>query len=275
MESIIQNPGLQHITETILFNLDFQALKKCQLLNKSFKEILEDAIFWLRKWRMQRGLSKKNYDDWVKKIQLTRNTNVEANVQLYLEKVIETGHVVDVPCFIDSDAIQNSTKFTFEKAFEKRKHGILQILASMEKFPNKSIFSDEHGIFSPVIGIAARKGDLNIVKILAPITKHPISWDSDGINPIHRAIMNGHIDILKFLVSFTDDPNFPELEHHITPILFAAIQGQIDVLKILAPFTKNPNEGIYLRQTPIQWAQYCGNHEFARLLQSFTNNEQY
>ena len=270
MESIIKNPGFQHITEMILFNLNIQAVKKCQLLNKSFKEILEDPMFWLRKWIMQRGLSKKNYDDWVRAIQLTKNTNVEANVQLYLEKVIETGHVVDVPCFIDSDAIQNSTKFTFEKAFEKRKHGILQILASMEKFPNKSILY--FGIFNPLIGIAARKGDLNIVKILAPITKHPISWDSDGINPIHRAIMNRHVDILKFLVSFTDDPNFPELKHHKTSILFTAIQGQIEALKILAPFTKNPNEGIYFKKTPIQWAQYCGHHEFARLLQSFTNN---
>ena len=103
----------------ILFNLDFEDLKKCQLLNKSFKDILEDPMFWLRKWRMQKGLSKKNYDDWVKAIQLTKNTNVEVNVQLYLEKVIETGHVVDVPCFIDSDAIQNSTKFTYKKALKR------------------------------------------------------------------------------------------------------------------------------------------------------------
>ena len=272
MESIIKNPGFQHITEMILFNLNIQAVKKCQLLNKSVKNILEGPMFWLRKWRMQRGLSKKNYDDWVRAIQLTKNTNVEANVQLYLEKVIETGHVVDVPCFIDSDAIQNSTKFTFEKAFEKRKHGILQILASMEKYPNKAIFNIEHGGISPVIGIAAMQGDLNIVKILAPITKHPISWDENGFNPIHCATLNGHLDILKFLVSFTDDPNFPELKHHITPIIFAAIQGQIEALKILAPLTKNPNEGIYFKRTPLQWAQYCRHHEFARLLQSFTNN---
>ena len=88
MENVIQNPGLQHINEMILFNLDFEDMKNCQILNKSIKKTLENPMFWLRKWRTQRGLSKKNYDDWVKAIQLTKNTNVEANVELYLEKVI-------------------------------------------------------------------------------------------------------------------------------------------------------------------------------------------
>ena len=270
MESIIQNPGLQHITETILFNLDFQALKKCQLLNKSIKDILEDPMFWLRKWRMQKGLSKKNYDDWVKKIQLTRNTNVEANVQLYLEKVIDTGHVVDVPCFIDSDAVQNSTEFTFEKALEKRKLGILQILASLENDPNKAGF-DRLGNISSIIGIAAMEGHLDIIKILAPITKYPISWDEKGYNPIHRAVLEGDLDILEFLVTLTNNPNIPTLFAPMTPIGMAACEGDIDILKILAPLTKNPNN-IIMEKTPIQWAQAWGHLEFARLLKSFINN---
>ena len=83
MESIIQNPGFQQITEMILFNLDFQALKKCQLLNKSIKDILEDPMFWLRKWRTQRGLSKKNHNDWDTAIELTKNTIVDANNKLF------------------------------------------------------------------------------------------------------------------------------------------------------------------------------------------------
>ena len=270
MESIIQNPGFQQITETILFNLDFQAQKKCQLLNKSFKEILEDTMFWLRKWRTQRGLSKKNYDNWVKAIQLTKNTNVEANVQLYLEKVIENGHNVDVPCFIDSDAVQNSTEFTFEKALEKRKLGILQILASLENDPNKAGF-DRFGNISSIIGIAAMEGHLDIIKILAPITKYPISWDEKGYNPIHRAVLEGDLDILEFLVTLTNNPNIPTLFAPMTPIGMAACEGDIDILKILAPLTKNPNN-IIMEKTPIQWAQAWGHLEFARLLQSFINN---
>ena len=89
MEYVIQNPGLEHITEMILFNLNFEGLKKCQNLNKSIKKTLEDPMFWLRKWRTQRGLSKKNYNDWEwditpdKAIELTKNTIVDANDRLF------------------------------------------------------------------------------------------------------------------------------------------------------------------------------------------------
>ena len=137
MENVIQTPGVQHMTELILFNLDFEALNICKYLNKFFKEILEDSMFWLRKWRIQRGLWKENYNDWVKAIQLTKNTNAEANVKLYLQKVIKNGHVVDIPCFIDSDAVEKSTEFTFKRALKERKLGIFQILASMAKNPKE------------------------------------------------------------------------------------------------------------------------------------------
>ena len=80
MEYVIQNPGLEHITEMILFNLNFEGLKKCQNLNKSIKKTLEDPKFWLRKWRTQRGLSKKNYNDW--EWDMTKNTIVDANDRL-------------------------------------------------------------------------------------------------------------------------------------------------------------------------------------------------
>ena len=90
MENILNNPGLQHISEMILFNLDLEDLKKCQNLNKSFKNMMEDpSIFFLRKWRTQRGLSKKNYNDWEwditpdKAIELTKNTIVDANDRLF------------------------------------------------------------------------------------------------------------------------------------------------------------------------------------------------
>ena len=265
MESIIQNPGLQLITETILFNLDFQALKKCQLLSKSFKEILDDPIFWLRKWRIKNGLSEKNYDDWIKAIQLTKNTNVEVNVKLYLEKVIKIAHFVDVPCFIDYEAVQKSSEFTFERALDEKELGILQILASMKENPNEDRV-DSYGVSRNTISIAAIEGHLNIIKILAPIVKNPNNIQKTiSFTQMHHAAYNGHIDILKFLFSFTDDLNSPPFG----TIHMAAMEGHTDVLKFLAPLTKHPNEGKFFGNTPIECAQRAGHHEFARLLQSF------
>ena len=197
MENIINNPGLQHITEKILINLDFQALKTCSHLNNScINEVLANPLFLLRKLNSQRRLSQKNYADWVKAIQLTKNTNLEANIKLYLEKVIKIGHFVDVPCFIDRNAVEKSTEFTLERALEELNFGVLQILASMKNNPNEA----EEARNGQEIAIAARDGHLNIIKILAPITYQPSKFA-----PVCYAGRKGHIDILKYLVPLTNN----------------------------------------------------------------------
>ena len=71
MEAIIKNPGLQHITEKILFNLNYDDLRVCELINQSMKQIMDDPFFWLRRL-IQRGLSPKNQEDWKNAIELTK-----------------------------------------------------------------------------------------------------------------------------------------------------------------------------------------------------------
>ena len=62
LEEIINRPGLQHIAEEIFLNLDFRDIMACTEINKSCEEIIENPIFWLKKWR---GLSQKNHEDWI------------------------------------------------------------------------------------------------------------------------------------------------------------------------------------------------------------------
>ena len=52
MDQFINNPGLQHITENILLNLDFKNLKVCQSANIKFEQILANQIFWLKFFRL-------------------------------------------------------------------------------------------------------------------------------------------------------------------------------------------------------------------------------
>ena len=59
--NIFQNPGLQHTTENILLNVDLDDLPKCQLLNKSCQDILDNPMFWTKKLRMLKRLSEENY----------------------------------------------------------------------------------------------------------------------------------------------------------------------------------------------------------------------
>ena len=54
---IVNNPGLQHLAEKVLWNLDVKDLKICGMLNQSCKQILKKQIFCLEKFK---HLSKKN-----------------------------------------------------------------------------------------------------------------------------------------------------------------------------------------------------------------------
>ena len=59
MEKLTNNQGFQHIAETIFLQLDPLILETCRDVNKSWKKILEDPSFWLKKC-FQSGLLKSS-----------------------------------------------------------------------------------------------------------------------------------------------------------------------------------------------------------------------
>ena len=88
MEEIINSPGLQHIAEEIFLNLDFKGIMTCKLINDSCKEIVDNPMFWLKKWKLSGRLSNENHKNWVKAIQITKNTSLEKNVLAYMKRII-------------------------------------------------------------------------------------------------------------------------------------------------------------------------------------------
>ena len=80
MDLITKNPGLQHIIEETFMNLDHENLLKCQQVNLSWKIILKNPTFWLKKC-VQKGLSKEDQLEWYKLIQ---NLKIK---RIYLENV--------------------------------------------------------------------------------------------------------------------------------------------------------------------------------------------
>ena len=142
MEKIINNPGHQNITENIFLNLDHEDLEACGLINKSCNRILDNPFFWLKKY----PLSKKNQDDWTKAIQMSKNSDMEKNICLYLKwNLNEYGVDNTIRCYTDPD-VQN--------------------------FFQKQIFN------------AAADCDDNTIRILAPLTDDPNAPDKDGTTPI-------------------------------------------------------------------------------------------
>ena len=106
-ESIFNNPGLQHIAENIFGNLNYEDLEVCRTVNQSCKNILDEPIFWLKKF-IRRGLSRKDQLDWTKAVQLTKHTDLEKNVLLYLKKRSKNERVVNLPCYINEKIVGNS-----------------------------------------------------------------------------------------------------------------------------------------------------------------------
>ena len=102
MEEIMNNPGLQHLTENVFWNLDVEDLKICAQINQSCKQILQIPIFCLRKFE---HLSNKNRLDWNKVIQSVKNYHQGIAIMSYLKWTLKE-EIVDPPCF-SSPAVQD------------------------------------------------------------------------------------------------------------------------------------------------------------------------
>ena len=88
MENIIKNPGLQHLVENIFLNLNLENLEKCQLINKSTNQLLENPRFWIKKC-IRNGflVSEECLNDWTNAIQSARKKSdqEEKHIVAYLK----------------------------------------------------------------------------------------------------------------------------------------------------------------------------------------------
>ena len=289
MEIIVNNPGLQHLAENILLNLDHHDLEICQGVNTSFKKILDNPRFWLRKF-IRRGQSKKNQSDWINAIQITKDTELEKPLISFLKKCSKNPRVIDPPCYIDEEflATFNELRYLADKANDDQsiddtgRSPIFQaviaqnlvevkILALFADNPNAP---DKKGLRP--IHVAARycyKGDEEIVRILAPLTDNPNALTTNGENvpPILLAAVHGHTEIVKILAPLTENPNAPNYKGN-KPIYFAAGNGYEEIVRILAPLTDDPNAPDELETTPIFIATYNGHEEIVKFLAPLTDN---
>ena len=97
MDQIANSPGLQHITEDNLLNLNFKNIKFCQSVNKTFGEILVNPIFWLKKFRL---ITKNPELHSLKQINEDVFLDFDLTDLAFLESVNETfAEILDNPTF--------------------------------------------------------------------------------------------------------------------------------------------------------------------------------
>ena len=106
MDSIINNPGLQHIADLIFSCLNVKDLNSCQKVHSSWKRFLENPIFWLKKCT---GISIENQKMWLKILQDTKSSlKIQKNISLYLKRAaaLKNNSIIDIPCYISENDIK-------------------------------------------------------------------------------------------------------------------------------------------------------------------------
>ena len=191
MENIINNPGLQHLIEKMFLNLNYEDFKKCQIINKSAKNILGNSMFWIKKL-IQRGLSKNNQIIFIKAIQSVKNSDMEKSFLLFLKWNLKTEERFGFPLVLGTP-IHWAVYGGFTEVVK-----ILVPLTDNPSAPNE--------IGKSPLNLAAENGHTEMVKILAPVTNNPNDPDGYGNTPIYWAACNGHTEIVKILVPLTDNP---------------------------------------------------------------------
>ena len=108
LENLTNDPDVQHLAENIFSCLSYKDLEACQLINQSSRVIISNPRFWLKKL-VQNGMSKNNGNDWLKSIELAKDTDFERNLQLYLKRSLGKAKMLDIPCYIEENTLKKSS----------------------------------------------------------------------------------------------------------------------------------------------------------------------
>ena len=300
MENFTKVPGLRGISEDIFKLLDKKSLMKCRLVNSSWKNVLEQPIFWLKKMKLE-NVPMNVQQSWKILAQQLEDGQTKKEFVLTLIKICKKSERIlpmeivlnllkypDLMMFLLEHENPNST--VKWKEFENLNPIHLATFCCFTETVKKLMKKYGSSILKPdgsgktAIHCAAMFGHLDILKFLVNFTGTSLEKTDDGETPIFFAAMHGHLDIVKFLVEFTessldknktDDRKTPVFlaadNKGSTPIRMAALNGKLEIIKFLVNYTDDPcapdSDGV----TPILAAAYDGHLEVVKYLAGLTN----
>ena len=103
MENFFDEPSIRNrfILENIFVHLEFNDIVALTLINKWSFEVLNESSFWIKKWS-KNGLTTTHKEEWSRVLALAKNSNQEEDVIRYIKRVIQKGHYISAPCYIDN-----------------------------------------------------------------------------------------------------------------------------------------------------------------------------
>ena len=149
-------------------------------------------------------------------------------------------------------------------------HGTCQDGHPVAKFQNK--FSVEHGNVddSTPLHSAAINGHLAVVKyLITELGCNPQVGDNDGLTPLHYAALNGYLAVVKYLISELGcNPQVGDNDG-LTPLHYAALNGCHDIVKFLvSDCSCNPQCCTVTGNTPLHSACQNGHLKIVKHLVS-------
>ena len=158
MENLTKIPGLQHIAETIFLTLTFGDILECTQVNESWKMIVDNPSFWLRK--CVQNPTFENKSAWKKLIQLTKQTFFEKKLSLHLQRCAQNMWGGENTHFLNK--VNNSfcpIYWSMEYCGDSIGAGFIRELAPLSKNINRNNFCGRS-----LIHEAAQYGYIGIIK---------------------------------------------------------------------------------------------------------------
>ena len=190
MENLTNNPGLQHIAEDIFLNLTSDSIEKCQEVDESWKSMLKDPLFWLKKC-IKNGHLKKTKSAWEKAVQITRGTNMEECVMEHLKIISDS----ESTCLIGLFSRYGPVGITPIFAAAQGGHAnVIQVLLPFTDNPNAPGPDGRTAIFA-----AAQGGHANVIQVFAPLTDNPNAPGPNRSTPMQEALLRNFHEVVRIL----------------------------------------------------------------------------
>ena len=265
MRSLFENPGLSHIGSKILLCLDFLTQAKCRKVCRLWNQIIEELFFKMLPKTSLEHL-KVLLDDFSTRNSLKPSENAKWNCfikksykhfenfstnffKLYLKHVLNTtrkrnwfrnyspthefvflGNIKMVKYILRNGLdVYNPEGWTIlHEAIEYGQTEIVKYLVDLEYFSKVK-----------ALNIAGGKGNLEIIKMLAPDPKRVVlNRDQNGYNPIHNAVIKGHIEIVKYFIQNVKGLKARYVEGN-TPLHLALKESEFEIVKLIAENVDN------------------------------------
>ena len=157
------------------------------------------------------------------------------------------GHLEVLKVLIDDVYFGNNSNYTVDWKTVRAAacSGKIEVVKYFEeKLPKhcfeQLLFKEENYSYGTIIHNVAAKGHLEMLKYLCQtscrFSRNPIQKNHLGCSPIHYAAEEGlHLEIVKFLTSYTSNPNFPD-KKGLTPSEYARTKGFFKIDAYLSNF---------------------------------------